>query len=63
VSNGRISPWAVYCSESGVNMLGRLNQEQIAIVYPWIDPDYWHKKLNNSTDADWCKYILKEAGF
>jgi hypothetical protein len=63
VSNGRISPWAVYCSESGVNMLGRLNQEQIAIVYPWIDPDYWHKKLNNSADADWCKYILKEAGF
>ena len=63
IANGRISPWAVYCSDSGVGMLSRLNEEQIAIVYPWIDPDYWQRKLKNSDDAEWCRFILSEAGF
>ncbi len=63
IAHGRISPWAVYCCETGVNMLSRLNEEQIAIVYPWIDPDYWQRKLKNSDDAEWCRYILTQAGF
>ena len=63
IVNGRISPWIIYCSSSGLSMLERLNEEQVALVYPTIDPDYWQKKLNRSADADWCKQVLKEAGF
>lgn len=64
IANGRISPWAVYNSNSGMSMLEKLNSEQIAIVYPWIDPDYWNVKLKrHCEDAAWCKTVMKEAGF
>ena len=64
VANGRISPWAIYTSDSGMAMLERLNPEQVAIVYPWIDPDYWNTKLKRySDDAEWCRTVMKEAGF
>ena len=64
IANGRISPWAVYCSESGLAVLERLNEEQISIVYPWIDPDYWQKRLKKySDDTNWCRSILSQAGF
>lgn len=64
ISNGRISPWCVYCSNSGTEMLEKLNQEQIAIVWPWIEVDYWQKRLQDyPAETEWCKQILKEAGF
>lgn len=64
VSNGRISPWLIYCCDSGMDALSRLNEEQIIIAYPWIDPDYWQKKLKNySADTEWCKHILTTAGY
>jgi hypothetical protein len=64
IANGRVSPWAIYCSDSGLLMLGRLNEEQVALIYTWIDPDYWKKRLHNyKEDADWCKRILTAAGF
>ena len=64
ISNGRISPWIVYCSESGIQMLERLNQEQLSIVFEWIDPQYWNLKLKRyPADSAWCKDILKKSGF
>lgn len=64
VTNGRISPWAIYCSDSGIEMLGKLAPEQVALVFPWIDPDYWQKRLKSySADTAWCKNIMMEAGF
>jgi hypothetical protein len=64
IGNGRVSPWLIYCSDTGQACLGRFNEEQIAMVYPWIDPELWQRKLNlYSVDAEWCRTILKEAGF
>jgi len=64
ITNGRISPWVIYTSESGLSALSRLNEEQIALIYPWIDPDFWNTKLKRYTsDTDWCKSLMKQAGF
>lgn len=64
IVNGRISAWVIYCCESGQNSLERLNEEQIALVYAWIDPDYWQRRLKDyMADTEWCKHVLKEAGF
>lgn len=64
IVNGRISPWLIYCSDSGTESLGKFSNEQLAIVYPWIDPDYWNKKLKDyAADTEWCRHILKEAGY
>lgn len=64
IRNGRVSPWIIYCCDTGIEALGKLNDEQIAMIYPWINPEFWNKKLRDYVaDAEWCKHVLKEAGF
>lgn len=64
IVNGRISPWLIYCSDSGNECLAKFNAEQLGIVYAWIDPDFWQKKLRDyAADAEWCRHILREAGY
>lgn len=63
ICNGRVSPWIVYNCASGIEFLDKLNQEQIAMVIPWIDPDYWQRKFKDYiADTEWVKDILKKAG-
>jgi hypothetical protein len=63
IANGRISPWIVFNSTSGVEFLEQLTEEQIAIVIPWIDPEYWQRKFKDYVaDTEWVKQILKAAG-
>jgi len=62
ISNGRISPWIVFNCDSGVSFLESLSDEQIGIVMPWIDPEYWQRKfIDYVADTEWVKLILKEA--
>ena len=63
ILNGRISPWIVYNSNSGVAFLEKLNQEQTLMILNYIDPDYWQRRFTDyAADVEWCKHILKEAG-
>ena len=63
ITSGRISPWIVFNCDSGVEFLGNLNEEHIAMVLPWIDPDFWQRKFSDYVaDTEWVKMILKEAG-
>lgn len=63
ISTGRVSPWVVYNCTSGVDFLEQLTEEQIGIVLPWIDPDFWQRKFKDYlADTEWVKMILKEAG-
>lgn len=63
ISNGRISPWIIFNCQSGVDFLGNLGEEQVAIILPWIDPDVWQRKFTDYVaDTEWVKMILKEAG-
>ena len=63
ISSGRVSPWIVYNSSSGVSFLDTLNQEQLQIVLPWIDPDFWQQKFKDyAADTEWVKDILRKAG-
>lgn len=63
VSTGRISPWIIFNCDSGIAYLEGLGEEQIAMILPWIDPDYWQRKFTDYVaDTEWVKVILKEAG-
>jgi len=63
ISNGRVSPWIVFNCVSGVEFLERLNEENISIILPWIDPDFWQRKFKDYVaDTEWVKLILGEAG-
>jgi hypothetical protein len=63
ITQGRISAWVVYNTNSGLEFLENLNPEQEAIIIAFIDPDFWGKKFKDyMADAEWIKHILTEAG-
>jgi hypothetical protein len=63
IVSGRISPWVVYNSSSGVEFLEKLSEEQVAIVLPYIDPEHWQRRFQDYlADTEWVKEILDGAG-
>jgi hypothetical protein len=64
ITTGRLSPWVLYNCDSGSEFLSGLNQEQIAIIWPFIDADFWQSKfLKYAADAEYVRHLLKEAGW
>ena len=63
ITTGRISSWRIYNCTSGQEALNKLNTEQIEMIFPYIDPDFWKRKfMDYFADTEWVKHILKEAG-
>jgi len=63
ICTGRVSPWVVYNCDSGIKFLERLSEEQVRMVMPYIDPDFWnHKFKDYMADVEWCKHVLGAAG-
>lgn len=63
ISTGRVSAWLLFNCGTGVDFLESLDDSLLAIVYPYIDPDYWNRKLADYiADTEWCKHVLAEAG-
>ena len=64
ISSGRISPWVIYNSESGQQFLSELSTEQIAMIWPYVDSDFWMKKFQDyPADQEYTKDILTKAGW
>jgi hypothetical protein len=64
VTAGRISPWIIYNSESGQKFLSELDATQIAMVWPYIDADFWMKKFQDyPADQEYARDILTKAGW
>ena len=62
ISTGRVSPWVIYNSATGVAWLEDLNEEQIAMIIEWIDPDYWSRKFQDYlADTEWVKTVLQDS--
>lgn len=60
IYQGLISPWVLYTSDSAMNFLHNLNEDQVRIVYPVIDPDIWRIKIFREKDnSSQVKQILK----
>jgi hypothetical protein len=63
ISDGRISPWVVYNSNSGIEWLNQANPDQLKIIMTAIDPDFWQQKFRDYlADTEWCKDVLSKAG-
>ena len=64
VSTGRISPWIIYNCESGQKFLSELDATQIAMVWPYVDADYWMRKFKDyPADQEYAKEMLTKAGW
>lgn len=63
IASGRISAWVIFNCGSGVSFLEGLDDGQVQIIMPYIDPDFWQRKFTDYlADTEWVKHILKEAG-
>lgn len=64
ITTGRISPWLLYCCDSGQEFLSRLDATQLAMVYEYIHPEQWALLLRRNPEAvSGIKEILKTGGF
>jgi len=64
IVTGNVSPWVIYNCDSGQRFLEDISQEQIAMIWPYIDSEIWMKKfLDYSADQEYAQEILKNAGW
>jgi hypothetical protein len=64
ITKGKISPWILYQSKSGVEFLDKLDETQQKMVLDYIDPERWAIKFKRDPEAvKEVKSLLKEAGF
>lgn len=64
VSTGRVSAWVLYNCDSGLEFLGRINSEQVAMIWPMIDSEQWSRKFRDyPADQEYVKEMLKKAGW
>jgi hypothetical protein len=46
ITKGKISPWLLYCSNSGTKFLETLNPEHVKIIMDYINPEQWALKFH-----------------
>ena len=64
ISTGRISPWVVYNCASGQQFLANMNTDQMHMVWPWIETDFWQRKFRDyPADKAYAEEILRKAGW
>jgi hypothetical protein len=64
VTTGRITAWALYNCDSGMQFLERLMADQIAMIWPMIDADFWQRKFRDfPADAAYVREMLTKAGW
>jgi hypothetical protein len=63
IREGKISPWMVMNTSSGVELLKKFNDEQLELVNQTLDIAYWAKKIrDNPADVALVKEVCKEVG-
>jgi hypothetical protein len=63
ILNGRISCWVILNSTAGKGMVGKMNDEQLAMIAPAFDIKFWQKKFKEfPADVALVKEILNEVG-
>jgi hypothetical protein len=64
VTTGKISPWMLYQSESGVDFLSNLDESQQKMIIDYINPEQWAIKFRRNTEmVTQVKELLNAAGY
>ena len=62
IKEGLISPWVLLNTKSGKEMLRQMNDEQLEIVGPMIDPKFWMARFKAvPADTELVKDVIHEA--
>ncbi len=63
VRDGKVSPWLLLNSESGIKLLRKFNDEQLELVNQTLDLSFWSKKFKEQpADVAFVKEVCKETG-
>ena len=64
VTTGRVTAWVLYNCDSGTEFLSKLNPEQVAMTWPYIDADFWQRRFRDyRADAEYVREMLTKAGW
>jgi len=64
ITNGKISPWMLYQSESGVGLLESLDVTQQKMILDYINPEQWAIKFRRNIDGvKQVKELLHHGGY
>lgn len=64
ITTGKISPWMLYQSRSGVEFLDKLDQTQIKMIFDYINPELWAVTFKrNDEHVASIKQLLEQAGY
>lgn len=64
IINGKISPWMLYHSESGIELIEDLDESQQRIIMDYINPERWAVKFKRDSDiVRQVKELLKSGGY
>ncbi len=62
IKEGLISPWILFNTKAGKEMLRRMNDEQLDIVSPIVDPQHWSIRFKSlPADVELVKDVIREA--
>lgn len=62
IRDGKISPWVLLNSENAKTMLSKFNDEQLELIYPYLNPLHWGKVFsNNKKDIDLVKQVIQQG--
>lgn len=63
VSTGRISPWVLYLSGTGDDLMSKFNEDHARMIGNIIEPNAWMKKFKKSPeDVEYIRTLLEQAG-
>ncbi len=64
ITNGKISAWMLYQSQSGIEFIESLDSGLQQLIFDYINPEQWALKfLRNKEQVKQVKDLLKEAGY
>jgi len=64
IVSGRLSAWAVYNSASGQQWLAGLSEPLLAMIWPYINSDFWQQRFQRyPADQLYAQSVLEQAGW
>lgn len=64
ITTGKISPWILYQSDSGKQLLSKLNEDHVKLIIDYINPEQWALKFRKEVElTNEIKQLLKDAGY
>jgi hypothetical protein len=63
ITQGHISPWLLFNSDSGTNFLASLNPDQLGMTYDYINPEQWSIRFKrDAVTVKEVKTLLEQVG-